>query len=145
MKKTSTAVLAIILICSLLCGCYQNSEKIFAGKRPIDYESTRWISKLGISFEVHDGEASGEMTLHNKTIPIQILFEFQGSGIDIYEADNMNWDDVICYGRCSFSTEMLVVKLSPSSPKPFGEDIDRIVFLREDIPLDKPVDTNHSP
>lgn len=136
--KKFIAVLWNLLVCCLLCSCLSNSNNAFAGQTPVDYESTRWTSQLGISFEVYDGEATGEMLLNGQTIPIDVGFESYSGYMTVSPKGDNRGDHAICYGRCSFSKEMLVVKLLDSSPKPFGENVERIVFLCDDIPTDNP-------
>gem|GEM_PF-1271203 len=129
MKKFILAWL-LISACLLLTSC-----DLQAGKRPIDYNNTKWVSAdLDIWFAVqdkHSWSCFGEINIDRIQSEIEVVFQ-SGTGIGFYTTGAERWDDYLFLGTCKFSEDKLVVTITNNSNYYLRHALKTITFERID-------------
>lgn len=132
MKKL---VFVFIIICLLLQGCADMNS----GKRPSDYENTKWVSQNpNIYFEVSDDFSEttgtntyGKITVGEMSTEITVLFDY-GNGVIFRELSSGTGSQIL-EGTCTFSNDKLIVKVD-NYEEAWFDSIDEITFIKH--PLD---------
>ena len=117
-KKVFCVAILILIIIPILSGC-----NMYAGERPNDYPSAKWISESpDIWFMSEYGESDfdyGEAVLDGETIEIMVFFDYS-NGIYI-SAKSDDRDTPFTKGFCTFRPDKLTVKID--------EERDNFLFL----------------
>jgi len=134
-----TIGLIILCLCYILLSFIFGNWVPYKGIRPIDCVPSKWVSKDPyIWFEVLPYEDNaerpqellrGQIVLEDHTIEIEVLFYGGGGRIRVSEANRS--DPTFFKGKCKFSPEKLVVRITKKGE--FAPENDIIIFERTDI------------
>jgi len=132
--------LLIFISVFVLCSCQYD---LYAGKRPFDYPSTKWVSaEISAWFAIMEDDGFynapiGEMIIYDRATTIEVRFTHGTNQIHIYKKygfANDQSDRILLFeGTCKFSPEELKIKVVKNNDAILTELPNEIVFVREDI------------
>lgn len=154
-KKMPYTMLAVIFLSLVLCTAC--GVDFYAGKRPTNYENTKWVcNDPDMFFEVNEkyGEITGSSTYGQINIDgaiteIAVSFNFgtaakfrpissyktrvlEDGTVESYIAGN-EW---LFWGECRFSKNKLIVNVTDNSKGFLDDSIKTLTFIREDVVYD---------
>ncbi len=136
MKYVCASLILLCLLCSL-AGCMQDPYK---DKRPRDYGDARWVSvSPDIYFDIHDYNGSterykikGVLKYNNQTIEIEVGFEKKSTEVMFIKDDDQR--EVLFSGKCTFSSDKLVVSIESKYDHLFDGSIKELTFIKQALP-----------
>ena len=135
MKRMVLCLIILVTGITLLSSC---GVDFFSGKRPIDYDNTKWVSsEPDIWFTVQDRISIGEITIDGVTTEIWVIFDF-GNGVS-FRPPRTSENQLGYYnyglfeGTCEFSKDRLIVTIADNKKNFLSDTIKEIIFVREDM------------
>jgi len=135
MKK---AIMLFVIMALFSLNLYSCTVDLYSGKRPVEYENTKWISQHpDIYFEIGDKFSApyGKINVNGMEEEITVLF---GMGTQVsfyiyeYELSPYYSENLIIDGDCEFSKDKLVVKILKDYKRIFNDDIKEIIFIKQE-------------
>ena len=138
-KQNKPICIILTLIILSLCSC-----DVYAGKRPPEYDNTKWVSEdPDIYFEINDkyqyitgNSTYGQIFINGIVTEIIISFDY-GAGIEFrpisaYDGA-INADIWLFKGDCKFSKDKLIVIVTNNEKGWLDDSIKKITFVRYDL------------
>lgn len=131
MKKAIT--IFSFILCIFLNGCVDFNT----GKRPTDYENTRWVSENpDVYFEVSDDfnditgtNTYGKIKLENETCEIVVYFDYGRSMV----IKNLNDNNVLFRGIYDLKDDKLTIEVNYFCKEIFEKSMNEVIFVKETV------------